>query len=71
MSRARVFEWNKQIQEGQMSLKDSSWSGQAHLVITPSVIAAVDAAVRNDIRQHLNSLYSIIEYIKFSRILIG
>lgn len=31
-----------------MSLKDNSRPGQAHRVITPSVIAAVDAAVRND-----------------------
>ncbi|KAF8771221.1 Protein GVQW3 like protein [Argiope bruennichi] len=48
MSRARVFKWSKRFREGQVSLKDNSRPGQAHFVITPSVIAAVDAAVRND-----------------------
>ncbi|XP_023213374.1 histone-lysine N-methyltransferase SETMAR-like [Centruroides sculpturatus] len=39
MSSACEFEWNKQFQEGQMSLKDSSWPEQPHCVITSSIIA--------------------------------
>ncbi|KAF8791550.1 Protein GVQW3 like protein [Argiope bruennichi] len=51
ISRARVFEWNKRFREGQVSLKDSSRPGQAHLVI-----ATVDAAVRNDRRRTVDDI---------------
>ncbi|KAF8791593.1 hypothetical protein HNY73_006435 [Argiope bruennichi] len=50
MPRARVFERNKRFRYGQVSLKDSSRPGEAHLVIILYVISAVNAAVRNDCR---------------------
>lgn len=51
MSCTHVFKWNKRYREGQLASKDSSRLGQVHRVITPSVIAVVDAAIRNDRRR--------------------
>lgn len=56
-SRARVFEMNKRFREERVTLKHSCRPGQAHRVITPSVIAVVEVAVRNDQRRKIEVLF--------------
>ncbi|PNF40213.1 hypothetical protein B7P43_G08284 [Cryptotermes secundus] len=45
MSRSRVLAWHKRFREGRVSLQDDARPGQAHRVITPDVIAALDGHI--------------------------
>jgi hypothetical protein len=38
--------WHKRFREGRVSLQDDARPGEAHCVITPDVIAALDGHIR-------------------------
>jgi hypothetical protein len=42
MSKAQVNEWVQKFKNGVQSVEDSPWPGQAHRVVTPKMIVAVD-----------------------------
>jgi len=45
LSLQQVYEWNRKFTNGTSSVTDSPRPGQAHRVMTPEAIAAVEAVV--------------------------
>jgi hypothetical protein len=50
LSLQQVYEWSRKFLNGFSSATDSPRPGQAHRVVTPEVIAAVDAIVKENRR---------------------
>ena len=50
MPLASVHEWQKRFREGRTSLQDDSSPGQAHLAITPDVIARIHGLIQENRR---------------------
>ena len=48
LSLQQVYEWTGEFMNGVSSVTDSSLPGQAHRVVTPEVIAAVEAIVKEN-----------------------
>jgi hypothetical protein len=55
MSRSHVLAWHKRFREGCVSLQDDARPRQAHRVIIPDVIAALDGHIRA--KRRLTSLF--------------
>jgi len=54
LSLKQVYEWTRQFMNGISSVTDSPPPGQAHPVVTPEAIAAVEAIVKENRRITLN-----------------
>jgi len=50
LSLQQVYEWSRKFLDGVSSVTDSPRPGQAHRVVTPEVIAAVEAIVKENRR---------------------
>jgi hypothetical protein len=62
VSRSRVLEWHKRFPEGRVSLQDDARPRQAHRVITPDVIAALDGHIRANRRVTSLFFYTRLHY---------
>jgi len=56
LSLQQVYEWAKKFMNGVSSITDSPLPGQAHRVVTPQVIAAVEAIVKENRRVTVNEI---------------
>ena len=54
LSLQQVYEWNRKFMNGISSVPDSPRPGQAHRVLTPEGIAAVEAIVKENRRVTMN-----------------
>jgi len=54
LSLQQVYEWNRKFMNGISSVPDSPRPGQAHRVLTPEGIAAVEAIVKENRRVTVN-----------------
>ena len=71
LSLHQVYEWTRKFVNGISSVSDSPRPSQAHRVVTPEVIAAVEAIVKenrhvtlNEIAAHLDMSHGSADYIK-------
>jgi hypothetical protein len=55
LSLQQLYEWTKKFMNGISSVTDSPVRGQAHRVVTPEVIAAVEAIVKENRRVTVNN----------------
>jgi hypothetical protein len=62
MSRSHVLAWHKRFREGRVSLQDDAHPGQAHRVITPDVIAALDGHIWANQRITLVCFFTYLHY---------
>ena len=56
LSLHQVYEWTRKFMNGISSVTDSPRSGQAHRVVTPEAIAAVEAIVKENRRITVNEM---------------
>ena len=70
LSLQQVYEWTRKFMNGISSVTDSPRPGQAHRVVTPEAIAAVEAIVKendrvtvNEIAAHLDMSHGSADYI--------
>ena len=56
VSLQQVYEWNRESMNGISSVTDSPVAGQAHPVVTPEAIAAVEAIVKENRRVTANEI---------------
>jgi len=56
LSLQQVYEWTKKFMNDISSVKDSPRPGQAHRVVTPEAIAAVEAIVKENRRVRVNEI---------------
>jgi len=70
LSLQQVYEWTRKFMNAISSVTDSSRAGQAHPVVTPEDIAAVEASVKenglvtvNEIAASLDIAYEVIVYL--------
>jgi hypothetical protein len=56
LSLQQVYEWTKKFMNGISSVTDSPGPGQAHRVVTPEAIAAVEAIVKENRRVTVNEI---------------
>ena len=56
LSLQQVYEWTRKFMNGISSVTDSPRPGQAHRVVTPKVIAAVEAIVKENRRVTVNEI---------------
>jgi hypothetical protein len=56
LSLQQVYEWTRNFMNGISSVTDSPRPGQAHRVVTPEAIAAVDAVVKENRRLTVNEI---------------
>ena len=56
LSLQQVYEWTRKFTNGISSVTDSSRPGQAHRVVTPEAIAAVEAIVKENNRVAVNEI---------------
>jgi len=70
MSLQQVYEWTRKLMNGISSVTDSSRPGQAHRVVTPETIAAVETIVKenrrvtvNEIAAHLDMSHGLAHHI--------
>jgi len=70
LSLQQVYEWTRKFMNGISSVTDSPRPGQAHRVVTPEAIAAVEAIVKenrrvlvNEIAAHLNMSHGSAHHI--------
>ena len=70
LSLQQVYEWTRKFTNGISSVTDSPRPGQAHRVVTPEAIAAVEAIVKenrrvtvNEIDAHLDMSHGSAYYI--------
>jgi len=54
LSLQQVYEWTRKFMNGISSVTDSPLSGQAHRIVTPEGIAAVEAIVKENRRVTVN-----------------
>jgi len=71
LSLQQVYEWTGKFMNGISSVTDSPRPGQAHRVVTPEAIAAVEASVKenrrvtvNEIAAHLDMSHGSEDYIE-------
>ena len=57
----QVYEWTRKLMNGISSVTDSPRPGQAHRVVTPEAIAAVEAIVKENRRLTLNEIAAHLE----------
>jgi hypothetical protein len=57
LSLQQVYEWTKKFMFGISSLTDSPRPGQAHRIVTPEAIAAVDGIVKENRRVTVNDIH--------------
>jgi len=60
LSLQQVYEWTRKFMNGISSVTDSPRPGQAHPVVTPEGIAAVEAVVKENRRVTVNGITKII-----------
>ena len=51
-----MYEWTRKFTNGTSSVTDSPRPGQAHQVVTPEAIAAVEAIVKENYRVAVNEI---------------
>ena len=56
LSLQQVYEWTRKYMNGISSVTDSPGPGQAHRVVTPEAIAAVEAIVKENRRKTMNEI---------------
>ena len=56
LSLQQVYEWTRKFMNGISSVTDSPRPGQAHRVVTPETIAAVEAIVKENLRVAVNEI---------------
>ena len=56
LSLQQVYEWNRKFMNGISSVTDCPRPGQAHRVVTPEAIAAVEAIVKENRRVTVNEI---------------
>ena len=56
LSLQQVYEWTRKFVKGISSVTDSPGPGQAHRVVTPETIAAVEAIVKENRRVTVNEI---------------
>jgi len=56
LSLQHVYEWTRKFMNGISSVTDSPRPGQAHRVVTPEAIAAVEAIVKENRRVTVNEI---------------
>jgi hypothetical protein len=56
MSLQQVYEWNNKFMDGISSVTDCPRPGQAHRVVTPEGIAAVETIVKENRRVTVNEI---------------
>ena len=56
LSLQQVYEWTRKFMNGISSVTDSPRPGQAHPVVTPQAIAAVEAIVKENHRVTVNEI---------------
>jgi hypothetical protein len=56
LSLQQVYEWTRNVMNGISSVTDSPRPGQAHPVVTPEGIAAVEAVVKENRRVTVNEI---------------
>jgi len=61
LSLHQVYEWTGKFMNGISSVKDSPRPGQAHRVVTPEGIAAVEAIVKENRRVTVNEIASHLD----------
>jgi len=54
LSLQQVYEWTRKFMNGISSVTDSSRPGQAHRIVTPEAISAVEAIVKENRRVTVN-----------------
>jgi len=71
LSLQQVYKWTRKLMNGISSVKDSPRPGQAHPVVTPEAIAAVEDFVKenrrvtvNEIAAHLDMSHGSADYIE-------
>jgi len=64
LSLQQVYEWTRKFMNGISSVTDSPRSGQAHPVVTPEGIAAVEAIVKENRRVTVNEIARNGDYIE-------
>jgi len=64
LSLRQVYEWTVKFMNGTSSVTDSPRPGQAHPVVTPDGIAAVEAIVKENRRETVNEIARNGEYIE-------
>ena len=64
LSIQQVYEWTRKFMNGISSVTDSPRPGQAHRVVTPESIAAVEAIVKENRRVTLNEMARNGDYIE-------
>ena len=63
LSLQQVYEWTRKFMNGISSVTDSPRPGQAHPVVTPEGIAAVEAIVKENRRVTVNEIARNGDYI--------
>jgi transposase len=61
LSLQQVYEWTRKFMKGISSVRDSPRPGQAHRVVTPDAIAAVEAIVKENRRLTVNEIASHLD----------
>ena len=64
MSLQQVYEWTRKFMNGISSVADSLRPGQAHRVVTPEGIAAVETIVKENLRVTVNEIARNGDYIE-------
>ena len=64
LSLQQVYEWTRKYMNGISSVTDSPGPGQAHPVVTPEGIAAVEAIVKENRRVTVNEMARNGDYIE-------
>ena len=64
LSLQQVYEWTRKFMNGISSVIDSPRPGQAHRVVTPEAIAAVEAIVKENCRVTVNEIAAHGDYIE-------
>ena len=64
LSLQQVYEWTRKFVNGISSVTDSPWPGQAHRVVTPEDIAAVEAILKENRRVTVNEIACNGDYIE-------
>ena len=64
LSLQQVYEWTRKFMNGISSVTDSPRPGQAHSVVTPEAIAAVEAIVKENRRVTVNEIARNGDYVE-------
>ena len=64
LSLQQLYEWNRKFMNSISSVTDSPRPGQAHRIVTPEAIAAVEANMKENRRVTVNEIARIGDYIE-------